>query len=86
VRPSLRNGPAGLFGSHGPARHSLAADRHAVADRGVRQHTLTGVVFPITGRDEDGLNMERRMRGVRKRGPLTPSPDVDGQQRGGAEQ
>jgi hypothetical protein len=85
VRPRSRNGPAGLFGSHGPARPSLAADQHAVADRGVRQRTLAGV-FPIAGRDEGGLNVERRMRGVRKRGPLTPSLDVDDRQRGGAEQ
>jgi hypothetical protein len=35
-----------------------------MTDRGVRQRTLTGVVFPITGRDEGGLNVERRMRGV----------------------
>jgi hypothetical protein len=57
---------------------SLAADRHAVVDRGVRWRTLTGVVFPIAGGDEGGLNVERRMRGVRKRGPLIPSLDVDG--------
>jgi hypothetical protein len=57
-----------------------------VADRGVRRNTLAGVVFPIAGRDEGGLNVERRMRGVRKRGPLTLSLDVDGRQRGGVEQ
>jgi hypothetical protein len=36
--------------------------------------------------DEGGLNVERRMRGVRKRGPLTPSLDVDDRRarRGGA--
>jgi hypothetical protein len=59
--PSSRNGPAGLFGSHGPAWPSLVADRHAVVDHGVRRCALAGVVFPITGKDEGGLNMERRM-------------------------
>jgi hypothetical protein len=86
MRPNSQNGPTGLFGSHGPTRPSLAADRHMVADRGVRRNTLAGVVFPIAGRDEGGLNVERRMRGVRKRGPLTLSLDVDGRQRGGVEQ
>jgi hypothetical protein len=46
----------------------------------------TGVVFPIVGRDEGGLNVEKGMRGVRKQGRLTPSLAVDGRQRGGAEQ
>jgi hypothetical protein len=58
--PSSRNGPAGLFGSHGPARPSLAADQHAVADRGVRRCALAGVVFPIADGDEGGLNMEQQ--------------------------
>jgi hypothetical protein len=47
---------------------------------------LTGVVFPIVGGDEGGLNVEKGMRGVRKQGRLTPSLAVDGRQRGGAEQ
>jgi hypothetical protein len=47
---------------------------------------LTGVVFLIVDGDEGGLNVERRMREVRKRGPLTPSLFIDGRQRGGAEQ
>jgi hypothetical protein len=32
-----------------------------VVDHGVRRCALAGVVFPITGRDEGGLNVERRM-------------------------
>jgi hypothetical protein len=86
VRPSSQNDPTGLFDLHGPARPSLAACWHAVADRGARRRMLVGVVFSIADGDEGGLNMERRMRGVRKRGPLTPSLAVDGRQRGGAEQ
>jgi hypothetical protein len=35
VRPSSRNGSAGLFGLHSPARPSLAAYRHAVRRRGL---------------------------------------------------
>jgi hypothetical protein len=80
VRPSSRNVPAGLFGSHGPTWPSLAADWHALVDRGVRRHTLARVVFLITGGDKGGFNVERRMQGVRKRGPRTPSLDVDGRQ------
>jgi hypothetical protein len=64
VRPSSRNGPAGLFGLHSPARPNPTVDRHAVADRDARRRMLARVVFPITGGDEGGLNMERRMRGV----------------------
>jgi hypothetical protein len=86
VRLSSRNGPASLFGPHGPTRPSPTVDRQAVADRDARRRMLTRVVFPITDGDEGGLNMERRMRGVRKSGPLTPSLVVDGRQPGGVEQ
>jgi hypothetical protein len=65
---------------------SLAAYRHAVANRGARRRMLAGVEFLIAVGDEGGLNMERRMRGVWKRGPLTPSLAIDGRQRGEVEQ
>jgi hypothetical protein len=71
--PISQNSLTGLFGSHGPARPILAVDQHAVADRGVRRSMLASG-------DESGLNVERRMRGVRKQGPLTLSLVVDNQQ------